>query len=129
METSEAIACFAALSQETRLAAFRLLVRHEPEGLPAGEIARQLDVPHNTMSAHLSVLSRAELVLSQRRSRSIIYRANLKRMQETIRFLVNDCCAGHPQACEPLTSSLIPCPTQADELEDGDVIRHSGATQ
>ncbi|MBK7170162.1 MAG: helix-turn-helix transcriptional regulator [Gammaproteobacteria bacterium] len=115
MEVSMAIKSFAALSQETRLEAFRLLVRHEPEGLAAGEIARQLGVPHNTMSAHLSVLGRAELVLSQRRSRSIIYRANLKHMQETIRFLVNDCCAGHPQACATLTSSLIACPAQPDE--------------
>ncbi|MGO2132080.1 MAG: ArsR/SmtB family transcription factor [Halomonas sp.] len=72
METSQVIACFAALSQETRMEAFQLLVRQEPEGLPAGEIARQLDVPHNSMSAHLSMLSRAGLVLSRRQSRSII---------------------------------------------------------
>jgi DNA-binding transcriptional ArsR family regulator len=115
MDTLSAIASFAALSQETRLEAFRLLVRHEPEGLPAGEIARQLGVPHNTMSAHLSVLARAELVLSQRQSRYIIYRANLNRVQKTIQFLVNDCCAGHTQVCESLTSSLIACPTQSDK--------------
>jgi DNA-binding transcriptional ArsR family regulator len=115
MDTLSATAIFGALSQETRLAAFRLLVRHEPEGLPAGEIARQLGVPHNTMSAHLSVLARAEIVLSQRQSRSIIYRANLNCVQETIKFLVNDCCAGHPQVCEPLTSSLIARPTQSDK--------------
>lgn len=111
MDNLKAIASFGALSQETRLTAFRLLVRHEPEGLPAGEIARQLGVPHNTMSAHLSVLTRAELVVSQRQSRSIIYRANLARMQETIQFLVNDCCEGHPQVCEPLTSPLVTAPT------------------
>lgn len=110
------MASFGALSQETRLEAFRLLVRHQPEGLPAGEIARQLGVPHNTMSAHLSVLTRAELVLSQRQSRSIIYRANLNHMRETIRFLVDDCCAGHPEVCEPLISSLVACPAQPDEL-------------
>ncbi|WP_081622878.1 ArsR/SmtB family transcription factor [Marinobacter gelidimuriae] len=115
METLSAITSFGALSQETRLEAFRLLVRHEPEGLPAGEIARRLGVPHNTMSAHLSVLTRAELVLSQRQSRYIIYRANLNRVQETIQFLVNDCCAGHPQVCEPLTSSLIACSAQLEE--------------
>ncbi|WNK20279.1 metalloregulator ArsR/SmtB family transcription factor [Halomonas piscis] len=109
METSKALEIFSALSQETRLEAFRLLVRHEPEGLPAGEIARQLEVPHNTMSAHLSVLSRTGLVLSRRQSRSIIYRANLNHMQETIRFLVNDCCAGHPEVCDPLAASLIDC--------------------
>ena len=77
METNSVIASFSALAQETRLEAFRLLVRHEPEGLAAGEVARQLGVPHNTMSAHLAVLTRAGLAVSQRQSRSIIYRANL----------------------------------------------------
>lgn len=112
---TDAIAGFGALAQETRLEALRLLVRHEPEGLPAGEVARRLGVPHNTLSAHLSVLARAELVLSRRLSRSIIYRANLKRMREMIHFLVDDCCAGHPQACEPLISSLAACPAQTNE--------------
>ncbi|MGB5877078.1 MAG: helix-turn-helix domain-containing protein, partial [Psychrobacter nivimaris] len=69
MEITNAIASFAALSQDTRLNAFKLLVSHEPEGLPAGEIARQLSVPHNTMSTHLSVLARAGWVVSQRHSR------------------------------------------------------------
>lgn len=114
MELLTAMSTFGALSQETRLEAFRLLVRHEPEGLPAGEIARQLGVPHNTMSAHLSVLARAEIVVFQRKSRSIIYRANLNHIQETIRFLVNDCCAGHPEVCEPLMSSLVACHAQSD---------------
>src|SRR3546814_1566734 len=59
----------------TRLETFRLLVRHEPEGLAAGDIARSLDVPQNTMSAHLAILARAGLVRSERHSRSIIYRA------------------------------------------------------
>lgn len=109
METSKVIASFAALSQQTRLDAFRLLVRHEPEGLAAGEIARQLGVPHNTMSAHLSVLARTGLAVSQRQSRSIIYRANLDHMEQTIQFLVRDCCADHPEVCEPLMASLAGC--------------------
>lgn len=102
MEIKNAIEIFAALSQETRLKTFRLLVQHEPDGLPAGEIARQLNVPHNTLSAHLSVLSQAGLVISQRQSRSIIYRVNLSHMRETIEFLARDCCGGHPDICEPL---------------------------
>lgn len=101
MDICDAIDSFAALSQDTRLKAFRLLVREEPAGLAAGEIARRLSVPHNTMSAHLAVLSQAGWVVSQRRSRSIIYRANLPHMNETIQFLVRDCCAGHPEVCEP----------------------------
>lgn len=109
MDTDNAIESFAALSQTTRLEAFRLLVRQEPEGLAAGEIARRLKVPHNTMSTHLAALSRAGWVVSHRRSRSIIYRANLDHVNETIAFLVRDCCAGHPAVCEPLTYSPDEC--------------------
>ncbi|WP_238559289.1 MULTISPECIES: ArsR/SmtB family transcription factor [Marinimicrobium] len=101
MEIKDAIPSFAALSQETRLAAYRLLVRHEPEGLAAGEIARQLGVPHNTMSTHLATLARAGWVVSERHSRSIIYRANIQHMNDVIQFLVRDCCAGHPEVCVP----------------------------
>jgi|SRR5690554_2649129 len=116
METTGAITSFAALSQETRLEAFRLLVRHEPKGLPAGEIARQLGVPHNTMSSHLSVLARAGLAVSQRQSRSIIYRANLNHMKEILQFLVSDCCAGHPEICEPFMTSLGGCSSLNENL-------------
>ncbi len=104
-----AIASFAALSQDTRLKAFRLLVSQEPEGLPAGEIARQLSVPHNTMSAHLSVLARAGWVVSKRQSRQIIYRASLSHMEAVVQFLLQDCCAGHPELCASLIDSLSGC--------------------
>lgn len=115
MELKNVTASFSALSQETRLEAFRLLVRHEPEGLPAGEIARQLSVPHNTMSAHLAVLARAGWVNSRRQSRSIIYRANLGHMQQTLSFLIRDCCAGHPEVCEPFMASFNECSTNQDK--------------
>ncbi|MGN8158647.1 ArsR/SmtB family transcription factor [Salinisphaera sp. SWV1] len=118
MDEFDAIECFSALAQQTRLAAFRLLVRHEPNGLPAGEIARLLDVPHNTMSAHLAVLTRAGLAMSQRRSRSIVYRADLTHMQDTVRFLVRDCCAGRPEICEPLLDSLAESAPAPDNRKD-----------
>ena len=75
MDDIETIAALAALAQTTRLNTFRLLVSREPEGVPAGELARQMDVPQNTMSAHLAILARAGLVRGERHSRSIIYRA------------------------------------------------------
>tara|TARA_R110002012_G_scaffold47608_7_gene124738 strand:+ start:145 stop:495 length:351 start_codon:yes stop_codon:yes gene_type:complete len=115
METKDITASFSALAQETRLDAFRLLVRHEPEGLAAGEIAQQLGVPHNTLSAHLSVLSRAGWVTSRRQSRSIIYRANLDHMQQTLRFLISDCCAGHPEVCEPFMTAFNGCALTDDK--------------
>lgn len=109
MDNEEAILALAALAQGTRLEVFRLLVRHAPDGLPAGEIARQLVIPHNTMSTHLGILTRARLVVAERRSRSIIYQAELSRLREVMLFLVKDCCGGAPALCGPLVADLIPC--------------------
>ena len=78
MESKNAIAALAALAQTTRLETFRLPVKAEPDGIPAGELARRMDIPQNTMSAHLATLARAGIVKSERQSRSIIYRADLK---------------------------------------------------
>ncbi|KAB2747904.1 MULTISPECIES: ArsR/SmtB family transcription factor [Brucella] len=109
METEEAITALAALAQSTRLDTFRLLVKHEPDGLPVGELARMLDVPQNTMSAHLATLSRAGLVNGERQSRSIIYRADLDRFRELTLFMIKDCCGGSAELCAPLIKSLTPC--------------------
>lgn len=115
MDANNALESFAALSQETRLAAFRLLVREEPKGLPAGEIARQLSVPHNTLSAHLAILARVGWVVSARQGRTITYRANLAHMKAVILFLATDCCAGHPEVCEPLLTGIEGCSLDNDK--------------
>jgi ArsR family transcriptional regulator, arsenate/arsenite/antimonite-responsive transcriptional repressor len=109
METESTILALAALAQSTRLEVFRLLIKHEPEGLAAGEIAKALAVPQNTMSAHLAVLSRAGLVTARRISRSIVYRADLARFRAVMLFMLNDCCDGRPEICAPLIESLTPC--------------------
>lgn len=109
METEKAVLALAALSQPTRLEAFRTLVRHEPEGLAAGDLARLLEVPQNTLSAHLAILSRARLVSSERHSRSIIYRANLGEFRDVAVFLLRDCCGGRPEVCEPVVETLQSC--------------------
>src|SRR6478752_851223 len=56
MDSEQAILALAALAQSTRLDVFRLLTKHEPEGLAAGEVAKALAVPQNTMSSHLAIL-------------------------------------------------------------------------
>jgi ArsR family transcriptional regulator len=94
MEMEDALACLAALSQQTRLEAFRQLVAAEPDGLPSGALAQKLAVPPSTLSTHLNVLSHARLVTSRRNSRSIVYRADLARLNALARFLVEDCCGG-----------------------------------
>lgn len=114
MDLDTATSALAALSQPTRLETFRLLVRHEPDGLPAGEVARLLDVPQNTMSAHLAVLTRAGLAAGERHSRLIIYRADLNRLRELTLYLVKDCCGGRAELCAPLIADLTApcCPTE-----------------
>jgi ArsR family transcriptional regulator len=109
MEQVEAVEALAALAQTTRLEAFRLLVSREPDGVPAGELARLLQVPQNTLSSHLSILARAQLVTGERQSRSIIYRADLSRFRAVMLFLLKDCCDGRPEVCAPLVADLIPC--------------------
>jgi ArsR family transcriptional regulator len=106
MKQDHAINAFAALAQSTRLEAFRLLMKEEPHGLPAGEIARRLDVPHNTLSTHLAVLSRAGLISVERHSRSMIYRVELAAMRQLVLFLLKDCCNGQPELCAPLIEDI-----------------------
>jgi ArsR family transcriptional regulator len=101
MDTKSAMQVFSALAQPTRLGVVRLLVNQEPHGLAAGDLARNLEVPHNTMSAHLTTLRHAGLVSARRQSRSLIYRANLSILRQLTLFLLTDCCNGQPALCGP----------------------------
>lgn len=117
MDANQATDRLAALSQTTRLEAFRLLVRHEPNGLPAGEVARRLAIPQNTMSTHLAVLARANLCLAERQSRAVIYRANLEALRELMLFLIKDCCGGNAELCAPLIADLACSPRCSAGIE------------
>ena len=108
MDISTTVKALGALAQESRLNAFRLLVHRGPEGLAAGEIARRLDVPHNTLSSHLAILSNAGLLTSHREGRSIIYRIDFNGTRALLSFLMEDCCQGQPELCSPLLDSLLP---------------------
>lgn len=109
MEQEKAILALAALAQPTRLQAFNLLVQHEPDGIPAGDIAKILAVPQNTMSSHLGVLARAGLIHAERRSRLMVYRADIAALRDLTLYLVKDCCGGRAELCEPLIAELFPC--------------------
>lgn len=109
MDEHRALAALAALSQSTRLQCFKLLVGAEPNGVAAGELARRMGVPQNTLSTHLSILANAGLVHGERQSRSIIYRADLERLRELVLFLLKDCCGGRAELCAPLIAELSPC--------------------
>ena len=99
MSSPHALAALCALGQPTRLIIFRLLMRSQPHGLSAGAIAEKVGCPHNTLSTHLAALARSGLVTGTREGRSIIYQANVEGMRSLIRFLVTDCCEGHPELC------------------------------
>lgn len=93
MDIQKAIIMFDALSQETRLGVFRLLVKAGLEGLPAGALSEELGTPHNTMSFHLNHLSNAGIVTSRKEGRSVIYSANFEVVRDLIGFMVKDCCS------------------------------------
>lgn len=84
-----------------------MLVQAGHEGVTAGEIARRLDVPPNTLSANLNILSHAGLVDSRRDGRSIIYTARYAQMTELLGFLIDDCCSGQPEICAPLAELTL----------------------
>jgi DNA-binding transcriptional ArsR family regulator len=94
MEKQNAVGALAALAQETRLDVFRLLVRAGPDGLAAGEIGAELDIPSATLSFHLKELRGAGLVLCERDGRSRIYRPDFAAMQDLVGFLTESCCRG-----------------------------------
>ena len=93
MDIKDATVMFDALSQETRLKAFRLLVRAGADGLAAGVLSEKLGTPHNTLSFHLNQLSHAGIVSSRKQGRSVIYRANFDATRDLIGFMVEDCCS------------------------------------
>nr|WP_255935481.1 metalloregulator ArsR/SmtB family transcription factor [Kordiimonas sp. SCSIO 12610] len=96
-----------ALSQESRLDIFKLLVRSGHSGMPAGKISETLDKVQNTVSSNLSILSNAGLVTSKREGRSIRYFANLDAMRDLLGFLMEDCCGGNPADCAPFLDEVI----------------------
>ena len=105
MDKEDAIKRLAALAQDSRLDVFRLLVKAGPDGMAAGDIARKLGFPANTLSAQLLLLSNAGLVRARRDGRSIIYAVQFEAMTELLVYLTEDCCAGNAQVCAPLVSA------------------------
>jgi DNA-binding transcriptional ArsR family regulator len=101
MEEPKALSALAALAHPTRLAVFRALVIAGPGGLPAGDLARASDVPASTLSSHLAKLEHSGLVSARRQSRHIFYAAQFETARRLIAFLMEDCCAGHPEICAP----------------------------
>jgi DNA-binding transcriptional ArsR family regulator len=102
MKNADALAALAALSQENRLAVFRLLVQAGPEGLPAGQVAETIDIAPNALTFHFDRLRSAGLVTVRREGRSMIYSAQFETMNALLAFLTENCCQGAPEQCAPV---------------------------
>ena len=101
MEINNAISCFSALSQETRLESFKLLVKAGPSGIAAGDLAEALSATAPAMSFHLKELANAGLATSRKEGRSVFYAANYGGIRDLIDFLMDDCCQGDRRLCGP----------------------------
>ncbi len=102
LNAPDPVAAFAALAHEQRLAVFRLLVKAGPEGMPAGKIADVMNTPASSMSFHLAQLHRSGLIEQRRESRQLIYTAAYERIAGLLGFLLEDCCGGRMEVCQPI---------------------------
>lgn len=103
-EFADTLKQLSALSQGTRLLAFRALMEAGLEGLQAGAIADRLDLAPNKLSGHLTILVNSGLVRVERDGRRMIYRAKIDAVNGLLSTLVETCCNGHPEVCAPLAS-------------------------
>jgi DNA-binding transcriptional ArsR family regulator len=108
IKSTETVESLAALAHEARLAVFRLLIQAGPDGLQAGGISEQLQIPPNSLNFHLTRLRYAGLITSSRAGRNIIYSANYERMQNLIGFLTENCCDKSPDGCPPACKPAKP---------------------
>ena len=106
MDTKTVLAALAALAQESRLGAFRLLVQTGPQGLAASKIAEQLGIAPSSLSFHLKELAHAGLVVARQDGRFVIYSANFDTMNGLLAFLTENCCGGVP--CAPAAAACMP---------------------
>ena len=102
METENAVVALEALAQNSRLGIFRLLVSAGKDGLPAGRIAEEMELPNATLSFHLAQLKNAGLIKCERQSRSLIYSADFDAMATLLGFLTDNCCQGKVAECIPV---------------------------
>jgi DNA-binding transcriptional ArsR family regulator len=104
MEMTRIVRALAALAQETRLKAYRLLVEHAPEGLPAGQVAEHLGIAPNSLSFHLKELTQAGLISPHQEGRFVWYRADVEAMNRLVGYLSDNCCrasATYDPRCAP----------------------------
>jgi ArsR family transcriptional regulator, arsenate/arsenite/antimonite-responsive transcriptional repressor len=91
---------FSAMGTEPRLRIMRLLLSAHPQGMVAGDISAELDIPASTLSHHLDKLKNEDLVNVRRESTFLWYSAHTETLQELLGFLYAECCTRN-KAIEP----------------------------
>jgi DNA-binding transcriptional ArsR family regulator len=122
MEQRQALMSFAALSQETRLGIVKTLVVAGSGGMAAGAIAEKMGVSASNVSFHLKELERAGLIAQRRESRSIVYNASYDALADLVKFLMVDCCVGHPSVRAPLTETDDRCCAPSSASAEGESV-------
>ena len=110
-----ALTALSALAQESRLAVFRLLVAHAPEGLPAGVIGERLGLAPATLSFHLKELTHAGLIASRPLGRFVWYRADVDAMNRLVSYLYENCCCSSA-VCDPACVPAVAAQSMAVSL-------------
>lgn len=89
-----------AMGAPQRLRIVRLLLAAHPEGLPAGEIQAELEIPASTLSHHLDKLRQAGVVRVRREGTYLWYSAETEALEALLSFLYAECCT-RTRAVEP----------------------------
>jgi DNA-binding transcriptional ArsR family regulator len=104
-ETEFNVRRFVALAHPTRLVVFRRVMRAGTQGVAAGELAEVAGVSPSNLSAHLSILTEAGVISVRAEGRKRIFAPQLDQVAAVVRYLVEDCCDGHPEVCAALPKS------------------------
>jgi ArsR family transcriptional regulator len=88
--TDRHVEAFKSLAHRTRLEVFFFLVRQKGE-VAAGDIQAELEIPGPTLSHHLDLLRRAELVQSRREGTFVYYSTRPEMVSELVRLLTACC--------------------------------------
>jgi DNA-binding transcriptional ArsR family regulator len=111
MDLTQATRMLSAMGNPIRLAVYRRLVQAGPGGMPAGQLAKAIDMPASSLNFHLNELQGAGLLSARQEGRFVIYSVTYPAMGDLIKFLTDKCCGGNP--CLPVSAE--PCATQSTQ--------------
>lgn len=100
-QAAQLAAKFGAIGHEARLRTLRLLLAAHPDGLVAGEIQQELEIPASTLSHHLETMLHEGLVHQRREGRFLRYTADTEGLRELLDFLYAECCTRNPVVAPP----------------------------